>query len=93
MHVNDWKKGRAYARRMPRFYFHIQNGDEVTDHEGVELRDWEAAVDHANRAARAMMAEELRQTGRIALHHRVEVADCDGPVATVRFGDAVEIER
>ena len=77
---------------MPRFFFHVHNGVDAADEEGTELADWEAAVEHATREARAIMAEDLKGSGRIALHHRIEIADDDGPVATVRFADAVEIE-
>ena len=85
-------KDARYRPAMPRFYFHVYNGEKAADDDGVELPDWEAAVDHATREARTIMAEDLKESGRLALHHRIEVADCEGPVATVRFEDAVEIE-
>jgi hypothetical protein len=78
---------------MPRFFFHVHNGVEAPDDNGTDLPDWEAALDFATREARAIMADDLKHSGRIALHHRIEVADEDGPVATVRFADAVEIEN
>jgi hypothetical protein len=81
-----------YLLVMPRFYFHVFNGEKAADERGIDLPDWEAAVDHATKAARAKMAEDIKDNGRIALYHRIEVADCDGPVATVRFEDAVDIE-
>jgi len=77
---------------MPRFYFHLKNDLIVDDLEGRELSDIEAALGEARRDVRALAAEQVRQ-GRLVLHHHIDIADPTGRVvATVTFGDAMEIE-
>lgn len=77
---------------MPRFFFHIHDDVVLRDEEGIELADAEAARGAALDGARAMMCDQLRD-GRLSLHHRIEVESEDGgPVLTLSFADAVEIE-
>ena len=78
---------------MPKFYFHLHNDIDVPDEEGLELADLEAARDYASCNARAMMGEVLKEEGRIALHHSIDIEDGQGRVlATVRFADVVQVE-
>lgn len=80
-------------RSMPRFYLHLYNDVEVRDDEGVDLPDLESARLHATRQVLFTLAETVKERGRIVLSHRVDIEDGQGTVlATVRFGDVVEIE-
>ncbi|HWH18879.1 MAG TPA: hypothetical protein VNT77_11220 [Allosphingosinicella sp.] len=78
---------------MPRFFFHLRNDIDAPDEEGTELPDLEAARAHATAEARNMISVSVLETGRINLHHRIDVGDETGQVvATVEFGNAVRIE-
>ena len=77
---------------MPRFFFHIYDDIVLKDEDGLDLADTEAARRTALAGARAMMCDQLTR-GRLSLHHRIEVEDeRGGPVLTLSFADAVEIE-
>ena len=77
---------------MPRFFFHLHNGEDVPDREGLELPDREAAHGEAIRNARSIMAEEIME-GNLPLRDVIEVVDESGAaVMTVSFRDAVEID-
>jgi hypothetical protein len=77
---------------MPRFFFHVYDDCVVRDEDGIELADAAAAKAAALAGARAMMCDQLT-SGRLSLHHRIEVEDeAGGPVLTLAFGDAVRIE-
>lgn len=78
---------------MPRFYFHVRDDADSPDEEGVELPDAEAARDYAAKSARELMCDTLKQEARITPHHRIDIEDEQGGViATVRFGDAFELQ-
>lgn len=78
---------------MPHFYFHLLNDMSVTDEEGLELPDIEAARVRAVQYALDMTAASVLEQRKINLHHRIEVADETGQTAlTVEFGDVVTIE-
>lgn len=79
---------------MPRFFFHIHNDLVARDEEGLELADAEAAVREANRGARSLAAEQVMESGRLVLHHYIDVEDMQGRlVARVTFGNAVSVEE
>jgi len=77
---------------MPRFYFHIVDGEDVTrDEEGLDLPDREAARLAALDGARDIMAAEIHQ-GAIDLRMRIEVEDEEGQaLLSVPFADAVQV--
>lgn len=76
---------------MPRYFFHLYNDLEVEDEEGVDLADLETVRAEALKAARDLMAEDVR-LGKLTLSHRIEVRDQKGePVHTVRYGDAIQL--
>lgn len=77
---------------MPRFFFHISNGNGNTpDEEGLELADQAAAVVIAIDSIRSMVAEEARQ-GRVDLRGHIELRDDDDNVLlVVPFDDAIEV--
>jgi hypothetical protein len=78
---------------MPRYYFHLFNSETVCDSEGEEIADVAAALASAEKMARGMAAQSVRDEGRLTLHHRIEVGDESGQtVGTVRFGDVVQIQ-
>lgn len=77
---------------MPRFFFHVYDDDVAYDDEGRDFPDAEAAKREAIKGACELMCEQLRK-GSLALNHRVVVEDEAGnPVATMRFGELVNIE-
>lgn len=77
---------------MPRFFFHVFDDAMTTDDEGLELADADAAREAALAGARAMICDQIK-SGRLTLHHRVEVDDENGStVLKLAFGDAVTIE-
>lgn len=78
---------------MPRFFFHLYNDMIVTDGEGREFPDVEAARATAIAEAREVMTEEVRK-GNLTLSHRIVIADESGSiVATVRYSDAVAVKH
>ncbi|MEA3066496.1 MAG: hypothetical protein QOJ27_2957 [Sphingomonadales bacterium] len=77
---------------MPRYFFHVFEDALMLDDEGIDLADAEAARAAALAGARSMMCDEVR-SGRLTLHHRVDVEDENGaPILSLAFGDAVTIE-
>ena len=79
---------------MPRYFFHLHNDVDAFDEEGTELPDLEAAMAHANKQARATFAETAKDEGRVALSHRIDIADESGAiVGTVRFDEAVQVDQ
>lgn len=61
-----------------RYYFHIRDGEELMkDEEGVELGNKEAARAEADRAARDLLIDKIRQHQPLD-HRRFEVWDETG---------------
>jgi hypothetical protein len=80
----QWKPGS--------FCFYLFNDEVIRDLEGAQFANVSAAVTAAERMARGMAAESVRQ-GHLILHHRIDVADELGKtVETVRYRDVVEIQ-
>ena len=79
---------------MPRFYFHMCNGQGfMEDEEGTELADKAAAYDKAVVAAREVMGNELRM-GELDLTSFIQVEDeAHKLVLTLTFDEAVSIRR
>ena len=76
---------------MPHYYFNIYNDDVTLDEEGADLADDHAAHAYGIKAARVLAADTASQ-GHLTVDHRIEIEDADhNPVATVTFGEAVEI--
>ncbi|MET0191956.1 MAG: hypothetical protein ABW200_01130, partial [Hyphomicrobiaceae bacterium] len=74
-------------------YFHLHDDLDVSDDEGLEFPDLEAAREYAGRCARSLMCATLAEERRITLHHRIDIENDHGDVlATVRFADALRIE-
>jgi hypothetical protein len=77
---------------VPRFFFHIFDDAVSRDDEGLELADADAARRAGMAGIRAMICDQVKQ-GRLSLHHRIEVEEEGvGPLLTLAFADAVEIE-
>jgi hypothetical protein len=78
---------------MSKFYFHIRNGDRLArDAEGIELGDIDAVREEATVAAREMIAELVRQGGRIE-GHSIEVTDEKGGIVlTIPFRSAMNLD-
>ena len=78
---------------MPRFFFHLRDGESVEDPDGMFLPDARTARLEAVRSARDIMAEDVRR-GRLSLSSLIEVTDENGePILAVPFSEVVEIER
>ena len=78
---------------MPRFFFHIADGERFLDDEGVVLPDVSAAVEMAWVGAREMVAEDLKLGNGLPLNDRIEIHDESGHiVAVVTFREAVGLE-
>jgi len=78
---------------MPRFFFHLRDGESVEDPDGMFLPDAEMARLEAIRSARDIMAEDVRR-GRLSLASLIEVTDEQGePILAVPFREVIEIER
>ena len=77
---------------MPRYYFHIRDGELVCDEHGVIFASDEEARREAIRAARDIMAEQVRQ-GTLSLSDRIEIADDSGKrIMMIPFAEAVRIK-
>jgi Domain of unknown function (DUF6894) len=84
----------ARCPAMPRFYFHVGNGNGFTeDEEGRELPDLESARAEAIRAARDIMASDVR-SGALDLSSFIEIEDADHRLRhTLSFEDAVDLTQ
>ena len=78
---------------MPRFFFHVRDGEPVDDPDGMFLSDMRGARLEAVRSARNIIAEDLRR-GRLHLSSWIEVTDEQGEaIFALPFAEAVEITR
>ena len=78
---------------MPRFFFHLRDGESIDDPDGMYLPDMRTARLEAMRSARDIMAEDVRR-GHLELSHWIEVTDENGEaIFAVPFREAVEINR
>jgi len=76
---------------MPRYYFHLRDGEHTEDEEGLDLPDIEAARNVALEAARDIVCADIKH-GWLNLDYRIVVADEDGAtVLTMTFREAFEI--
>jgi len=76
---------------MPRFFFHLKDGITVCDEDGLVFATPEDARQEAIKAAREIMANDVRQ-GRLSLRDQILIDDENGrPVMVVPFADAIEI--
>ena len=77
---------------MPRFFFHLHDEMDVTDDEGAELVDLDAATECAVQNVRAIASEQVR-SGYLNLGHRIDVEDEAGQaLATATFKSAVAVQ-
>ena len=76
---------------MPRFFFHVRDGDSLTeDPDGSELPDLAAALAEALAAARELAAERIK-AGKGPDGRRFEIGDAAGrTLATVPFRAALD---
>lgn len=79
-------------RALPRYFFHLREGDvRLIDEEGAEIA-LDAVDATALEAARAMIAADVRE-GRVDLNASIEVEDENGTLVHTRtFASAVSIE-
>ena len=85
--------GECEGALVPRYFFNLYDDVNTLDEEGIQLRDQATAEAFGLTNARAIAADQVRQ-GKLALWHRIEVADESGAVLkTIRFVDAVKVEH
>lgn len=77
---------------MPRYYFHVCNGEGFTeDEEGQELPDPDAARKAAIRSARDIMASDVKR-GFLDLSSFIEVEDSDRRmILSLTFQQAIDM--
>jgi hypothetical protein len=63
---------------MPMYYFHLRDQDTITDIDGTELADVEAARDHANAVARELTTKTSGIQGEPWSAWSMVVHDDDG---------------
>ena len=77
---------------MPRFFFHLRDGESAEDPDGMYLPDVRTARLEAIRSARDIMAEHVRR-GKLDLSFSIEVTDEHGePILAVPFREVVDLE-
>ena len=75
---------------MPRFYFHLFDGDPCVDEEGLELDSLAAARRSAVNAARSILAHDLLK-GEMPRRGSISIADASGEIMDwVTFDDILE---
>jgi len=78
---------------MPHFYFHLCDGESITDPVGKELPDLDAVQDEAVRSARLMISADVLE-GRLNLGWRFDIRDADGTlVMRFPFSDALDLSH
>ena len=78
---------------MACYFYHLHNDMDVPDEEGVECASLDEAKTRAAEEALILLAEVLKEEGRISLRHRIDIEDEHGTVlATVSFQDVVNVE-
>jgi hypothetical protein len=76
---------------MPKFYFHIRDGDKwIEDLEGLDLPNADAAKQEALTAAREMLAVRL-MAGEVLDGQTLEIWDRHNLVAAIPFKEVVEL--
>ena len=75
---------------MPRFFFHVRDGADLSrDEEGQDLPDVEAARHEAVCSNREMLGERILHGGALD-HHQIEITDETGQlVGVVRTADVL----
>jgi hypothetical protein len=63
---------------MPMYYFHLRDQDSISDLDGTELTDIEAAREHANSVARELMFKTSGIQGEPWSKWAMVVHDDDG---------------
>ncbi|TZG27182.1 DUF6894 family protein [Sphingomonas montanisoli] len=79
---------------MPRFYFHVFNGNgETHDDEGVELSNLDDARALAMTGIRSILRDEVTH-GRLDLNGMLKVADdTEHVLMEIRFDEAVDVRH
>lgn len=78
---------------MPRYFFHLRDGDQTDDEEGMDLPGVDAAREFAVDCARDIVSADIKQ-GWLDLEHSIDVVDEYGAhVLTMPFRDAFAVPR
>ena len=72
---------------MPRYYFHLYNGELVRDEVGEELAGLVRAGEVARRSVSEVIAEQITRGEIVDLEHRLEVEGDDGIVMVLKYKD------
>lgn len=77
---------------MTRYFFHVFNDEETRDETGQMFVDLAAARASAERDCITLAVESIAEYRHLVMHHRIDIEDAAGAtMATVRFGDVIEI--
>lgn len=78
---------------MRRYFLNVFNSQGFAlDEEGLEFVDLASARSEAVRSIRSMLAEELKNCGKLDLRGRIEIVDESGaPAAVVLFETALSV--
>jgi len=75
---------------MPRYFFHLYDGTETRDPDGLELPDIEAARVVATHELRQLATYEVHRGGGVKLSDRIDIVDESGRVLdNVCYADIV----
>lgn len=78
---------------MPRFYFHVRDGDTlITDQEGVEMPGNAAAAEEARQAARDLLAERVKYGEPLEARHFEVVNDNGETILTLPFRSVLRLD-
>jgi hypothetical protein len=76
---------------MPRYFFHLHEDVTVVDEEGVDLPNFEVALERAAKEVRQIAGAIVQDDGVLVLDNRLEIADERGPLHTMLFKDVITI--
>ena len=73
---------------MPRYYFHLINGEVLCDETGQDFAGLEAARAGAILGVSELIGEHLAENRLVDLAHRIEIADESGKIVDkIIFGE------
>lgn len=77
---------------MSRYYFNLYNDLVTLDEEGIDLPDTEAARNWARQEILFHVGESIKENSHLVLSHKLVICDdAHAEVATVLFGDVVQV--
>ena len=84
---------RVRSLQMPRYFFHLHEDVTVVDEKGVDLPNFEVALERAAKEVRQIAGAIVQDDGVLVLDNRLEIADEHGPLHTMLFKDVIEVRQ